>query len=123
MGAHDPGDLAHVVHVHVFVDDDDGFREHQLAEAPERAHDLPGVAGIALVDRDDHEIVEDALGRKVHVDDLRDRLADHRQENPLARKAEIIVLHRRDADDGREIRRPLALRETRQMEDRILVGL
>ena len=32
------------VHVDVLVDDDDGLREHQLAEPPERVHDLARVA-------------------------------------------------------------------------------
>src|SRR5207248_7295991 len=50
--------------------------------------------------------------------DLGERLADHRQENPFACEAEIVVLHRRHADDGREIGRPLAPRDAREMEDR-----
>src|SRR5262245_23592111 len=33
--ADDPRDLTEVLHVDVLVDDDDGLREHQLAEAPE----------------------------------------------------------------------------------------
>ena len=107
----------------VLVHDDDRLREHQLAEAPDGVHDFARVARIALVDRDDDEVVEDALGRKVHVDDLGVRLLDHRQEDPLARHAEVVVLHRRDADDGRQIRRPLAARDAREMEHRIVVRL
>ena len=45
---------------------------------------------------------------KVHVDDLGQRLADQRQEDPLARLAEVVVLHRRNADDRREVDRILA---------------
>src|SRR5215831_1577676 len=72
--ADDPGDLVQVVDVHVLVDDDNRLREHQLAEAPEGAHDLAGVSGVPLIDRDDDEIVKDAGSREMHVDDLRHRL-------------------------------------------------
>ena len=123
VGADDPRHLAEVVHVDVLVDDDDRLREHQLTEAPERVHDLARVPGIALVDRHDHEVVEDALGRKVHVDDLGQRLADHRQENALARQPEVVVLHRRHADDRREIGRPLPPRDAGEVEHRVVVGL
>ena len=82
--AGDPGHLGLVLHVHVLVDDDDALGEHELPEPPERAHDLPRVPGIALVDRDEHDVVEDAGRRKVHVDDLRQRLSDERQEDALA---------------------------------------
>jgi hypothetical protein len=81
------------------------------------------VAGIALVDRHEHQIVKDALGGKVHVENLGQRLSNHRQEDPFARQPEVVVLHRRHADDGREIGRALAAREAREMEHRVVVGL
>ena len=121
--ADDPGDLADVLHIHVLVDHDYRLREHQLAEAPEGVHDLSRVAGKALVDRDEHEVVKDALRREVHVDDFGKRLADHRQEDPLARQAQIVVLHRRHTDDRRQIGGPLAPGDAGQMEHRIVVGL
>ena len=61
-------------------------------------------------------------GRKVHVDDLGQRLADHRQKDPLARLAEVDVLLRRNADDRREVGRLLPHRDARQMEHRKIVG-
>ena len=81
------------------------------------------MAGVTLVDRDEHEIVEDPLGRKVHVDDFRQRLPDHRQEDPLARQPQVVVLHRRHADDGRQIGRAFALGDAGEVKDREIVGL
>ena len=81
------------------------------------------MTGIALVDRNEHEVVEDALGRKMHVDDFRKRLADHGQEDSLAGHPQVVVLHRRHADDGGEVGRALALRDARQMKDGKVVGL
>src|SRR2546430_5197299 len=65
-----PGDLREIVDVHAVADDDDRLRQHHEPHAPERRHDLARVTGIALLDRDDHEVVEDALGRHVDVDDF-----------------------------------------------------
>src|SRR5688572_6174184 len=122
VGAGNPRDLGLVLYVHVLVDDDDALGEHELAETPDRAHDLAGVAGIAFVDRDEHEVVENPGGREVHVDDLRQRLADQRQEDPLAGHADVVVLHRRDAHHGRHIHRIPAHRQARHVKDRKVVG-
>ena len=123
MRADDPRHFTHVLHVDVFVDDDDRLGEHELTEAPERVHDLARVPRESLVDRHDHQVVKDAFGRKVHVDNLRERLADDGQKDPLAREAEVVVLHRRHADDGRQVCRTRAARDTGEMEHRIVVRL
>src|SRR5262245_44098836 len=65
-----PGDLARVLDVRVGVEDDDDLREHRLPEPPDPVHHLAGVAGEALLDRDEHQVVEDPLPRHVDVDDL-----------------------------------------------------
>ena len=78
---------------------------------------------IALVDRDDDEIVEDTLGGKVHVHDLGMRLLDERQKDPLAGEPEVVILHGRLTDDRREVRGPLPLGHARQMEHRKVVRL
>jgi len=65
---HDVGD---VLDVAVFVDDDDALGEHGLAEAPDGVHDFAGVAGVALADADEHEVVGDAFGGQVDVDGSR----------------------------------------------------
>src|SRR5438132_13706142 len=59
----------------------------------------------------------------MNVDDFRQSLATHRQEYPLARETEVVILHRRYADDGRQIRRPLAPCDAREMEHGVVVGL
>ena len=54
-------DFGDVLHVAVLVDNDDDFGEHGLAEGPDGVHDLARVAGIALADGDEHEVVEDGF--------------------------------------------------------------
>ena len=77
---------------------------------------------MTLVDRDQHDVVEDAGRREVHVDDLRQRLLDERQEDALAREADVVVLHRRDADDGGVVDRLLPVRDAREVEDGKVIG-
>jgi hypothetical protein len=52
-----------------------------------------------LVDRHEHEVVEPALGGHVVVHDLGHGELEQRQEDPLGGVAEVVVLHRRLADD------------------------
>ena len=42
-------DFADVLHVAVFIDDDDALGEHGLTERPDGVHHLARVAGIALL--------------------------------------------------------------------------
>src|SRR6185436_5038167 len=86
-------------------------------------HDLSRMPWIPFVDRNDHQVVEDALGGKMHVDDLGDGFSDEREEDALARKPKIEVFHRWNADDGRQIGGPLAARHAREMKNRIVVRL
>ena len=58
-----PGDLAYVAHVHVLIDDDEDLRRRDLAQAPEAVHHLAGVAGVALGQADQHQVMKDAFGR------------------------------------------------------------
>ena len=43
-------DFGEVLHVAVFVDDDDAFGEHGLAHGPDAVHDFAGVAGVGFFD-------------------------------------------------------------------------
>ena len=45
------------------------------------------------------------------------------QEYPFARFSEIVILHRRDTDDGREVDRLLAPGHAGEMEHRVVVGM
>ena len=107
-----------VVDVHVLVDDDDRLRQAEQAEPPDRVHDLLGVAGERLADRDDHAVVERAGDGQVVVDDLGHAHPDRRQEDPLGRLAEPGVLGRRLADDDRRVDRVAPHRHRRHVEDR-----
>ena len=117
-----PGDLREIVDVHVRADDDDRLRQHHEAHAPERRHHLARVARVALLDRHDHEVLEDTLGRHVDVDDLGQQEPDDGHEQALGRLAEPVVLLRRPTDDRRRVDRPGAARDRRQVEDGILAG-
>jgi hypothetical protein len=114
--------LAVVVDVDALVDDDDGLRERQQAESPDRVHHLPRVTREALADRDDHAVVEGARRRQVVVDDLGHAHANRREEDPLRRLREPLVLGRRLADDDRRIDRVPAHRDRGDAEERELLG-
>ena len=85
-------------------------------------HDLAGLHRVRLLDGDDAAVVEDALERHVDVDDLRLHLLQERQEDALRRLGEEAVLHRRLADDGCRVDGILAVRDGRDVEDRVVVG-
>ena len=117
-----PGDLREVVDVHPLVDHDDVLRQHEEPEPPEPVHHLADLPRVALLHRHDDEVVEDALGRHVHVDDLRQHHPDDRQEQALRRLAEPVVLHGRPPHDDRRVDRVAAARHRGQVEDGVGVG-
>jgi hypothetical protein len=65
--------LGKIVYINVVIDDDKGFCEHHLAEAPQSVHDLARLARILLLDRDDRQVVKNSMNRQVHIDDFRQR--------------------------------------------------
>jgi hypothetical protein len=65
--------------------------------------------------------MEDAFGRQVDVDDLRDGHLHHRQEDALDGLAHPGVFHRRLADDGGGVDGVFAMGDAGDVEDRILV--
>ena len=110
------------MHVDPLVDDHDGLGEAEHPQTPDRVHDLLGVAGERLANRDDAAVVERACDRKVVVDDLRHGHPDRRQEDPFGRLAEPRILLRRFADDDRRIDRVPAHGHRGQPEDRKRLG-
>ena len=86
-----------------------------------RVHDLARVAGIALADRDDHQVVKDGLDRQMDVDQFRDGHLHRGQKDALDGLAHPRVFHGRLADDGRGVDGVLAMRDAGEMEDRVLV--
>ena len=79
------------------------------------------MAGIALADGDDHEVVEDALGGEVDVADLGDGELHERQEDALHGLAHPGILHGRLTDDGGGVDGVLAVGDGGEMEDGVLV--
>ena len=115
------GDFGEVVHVAVFVDDDDALGEHGLAHGPDAVHDFAGVAGVGLFDRDDHEVVEDALGREVDVDDLGEGELHEREEDALDGFAHPGVFHGGLAYDGGGVDGIFAVGDAGDVEDGVVV--
>src|SRR3989441_9807210 len=65
-----PPRLLRIAHVDVLVQHDDHLGERHQPLPPQAVHHLVGLPGILLVDGDEHEVVEDSLGRHVQVYDL-----------------------------------------------------
>ena len=117
-----PGGLRHVLHVHVGVEDDERLGLRHLAGAPEAVHQLLRVAGVLLAHPDEAEVVERPLDRHRHVEHLGEDELEHRQEEPLGRLAEPLVLDRRRADHRRWVDRVLPVRDRDDLHRRVVVG-
>src|SRR5215203_6489290 len=76
-----PPRLLRVAYVHFLVDDHEHLGERHEPLPPHGVHHLVRLPGILLVDRYEHEVVEDPLCRHVIVDDLGDRQLEQRQED------------------------------------------
>src|SRR5690242_17304377 len=107
--------LMHVLHVHVLIHDDDELRKHHQHHAPDARHHLLRLAGIALANRDDDDVMESALDRHVDIDDLWQHDPQQVQEEALRRLAQIGVFHRWLADDGGRINRITARSDSGDM--------
>src|SRR5580704_3493531 len=110
-------DLADVLHVHIFVDDEDALGEHGLSQRPDGVHDFAGLAGIGLADGNDHQVMEYALEWKVYIDELGNGELHERKENALDGLAHPAVFHRRLAHDGGGVDGFLAMRNAGDVED------
>src|ERR1700733_6562552 len=64
--------IAEILHVHVFVHDNNAFREHRLSERPDGVHHLASLPWVRLFDRNDHQVVEDTFHGHVDVDQFGD---------------------------------------------------
>ena len=120
--AGDPGDFSEIVDIDIMIHDDDDLGEHHLAQPPEAVHDLARVGGIFLFDRDDGEVVKDAVRREIDIHDLRKCQAQQRQKDPLRGLAQVNVLHGRSPDDGRWVDGLFLVRDAGDMEDGVIVG-
>src|ERR1051326_8431421 len=111
--------ISEILHVDIFIHHYDAFREHRLPERPDGVHHFARLAGIGLPDRNNHQVVEDALNWQVDVNQFRDRELHHRQEDAFDRLAHVSVFLRRLADNGRSINGIFAMRDATQMKDRV----
>src|SRR5579863_85270 len=111
--------IGQILHVNIFIHDDDALREHGLSERPDGIHHFARLTGVRLLDRDDHQVMEDAFDRQIDVDQLRDGQLHQRQENTLDRLAHVGIFLRRLADDGSRVNGIFAVRDAGDVEDRI----
>ena len=81
------------------IDDDQDLGQGHEPLSPERVHDLIRLSRIVLLDRDEYEIVKDALGGHVVIHDLGNRQLEKWEKDSFCRVPEIKVLHRWTADD------------------------
>ena len=88
---------------------------------PDAVHHLARLTGVALANGHDHQVMKDAFGGQVDVDDLRQRESHQRQKDALDRLAHPRVLHGRLAHDGRRVDRVFAVRDAGDVEDGILL--
>ena len=109
--------FACVVHIAIFVHGDDVFAEHHLAHAPKPCITLKCLIRILLPDADEDQIVKYAFGRQRHVHNFRKIHFEDRQENSHAGVADVIIFHRRDADDCCWVNCVTPVGDRRQMED------
>src|SRR5438067_931049 len=80
-----PGDLGKILDIHVLGHHEDVLGQHHEPEPPQRVHDLARLPGIALLDRDDDEIVEDTFGGHVHVHHFGQHEPDDGKEDAFCR--------------------------------------
>ena len=118
----DPPGLPGIADVGVGIEDDDHLGQRHETLAPHAIHYFPSLAGVLLVDADEDQVVEDPLRRHVVVDDLRQGHAEQRQEDPLGGVTEMVVLHRRPADDRGRIDGALSVGDRLHVDARVVVG-
>ncbi len=96
------------MNVTVLVHHHDQLGQRHQVGAPDGVHHLLCVLRVALTDRHDQTVVEDAGGRHVVVDDVRDQDLGEWQEDPLGGLAQAVILLRRLRRDDRVVNRVLA---------------
>src|SRR5437868_10179578 len=114
-------DLGDVLHIHVFVHDDDALGEHGLSERPDGIHHLAGLPGIGLLDGDDHQVVKNAFYWEIDIHDFGDGQLHQREEDALDRLAHPAVFHRWLANDRGRVNRVFAMRDATDVKHGVLV--
>jgi hypothetical protein len=85
-------------------------------------HHLVGVAGIFLVDGDEHQIVKSTLCRHVVVHNLRRRQLEQRQKDAFGGVPKIEIFHRRAPHDGGDVHRVRAHGHGGHVHSRVQIG-
>src|SRR5581483_12250332 len=101
--------------------DDDVFGEHHLAHAPEAVHDFEGLHGIGFADAGEDEIVKDPFGGQGEIDQFGEIHFQDGEEKLDAGRADVEVLHGRNADNRGGVDGVAAARDGGQMEGGVLV--
>ena len=87
-----------------------------------RIHHLARLAGIALFDGDDHEVVKDGFDGQIDVDQFGDGQLHCGKKDALNGFAHPGVFHGRLADDGRCVNGVFAMGDAGEVEDRVVIG-
>ena len=87
-----------------FIGDDEDLVEHHLAGSPHGIHHLLSLSCVFFMDLGDHEVVEHAFDRHIHIDYLRHHCHFHRsQEDPFGSLSQPGILLWWDTDDRRRV--------------------
>src|SRR6266568_4012266 len=113
--------FADVLHVAVFIHHDYALGEHRLTQGPDGVHHLACVAGVTLLDRNKHEVMEDTFDGKIDVNNLRNGHLHCGQEDTLDSLTHPRIFHRWLADDGCGVDGIFPMRDAGEMEDGIFV--
>ena len=85
-------------------------------------HDAACLLRVVLADPDEGGVVEAAVAGQVVVLDVGDEHLEERQEDPLGRLAEVVVLLRRQADERRGKDRVAPMRDRGHLDDGVSIG-
>ena len=69
--SHSPHHFAEVLHINLFIDDNYGLCETHLSHTPQGIHNLSCMTGVALVNRNNCQVMEHPFKREIHIDYFR----------------------------------------------------
>ncbi len=111
-----PRHFMQVLNVHILINNHDDFRKHCLTQAPNAMHDFSRVSGVPFGDAHDHQVMEDAFKRHMHVDNFRKLFADDWQKQTFHCLAHVIIFLRRNSNNDRMINGILPVSNCSQVE-------
>ncbi len=110
------------VHIHMLIHNNDELGKRHLPRPPDRMHHPTRLQWILFANLHKRAIMKNSRYRQRIIHNIRHDHLQQRQENPLRRLPQKIILHRRLAHDRRRINRIFAVRNRRHVIRRIPVG-